>query len=100
MQWIASGAAAGVAALASGKAGIIANIGGKAFSFVDGLFSDRQKRKKEELSDQVNNCFEPLKDTLSLESPSSAINFYIETVGKEIEFIKIGEEYYTNLPLS
>ncbi|MBQ2833979.1 MAG: hypothetical protein IJE71_05155 [Clostridia bacterium] len=100
MQWIASGATVGAAALASGKAGIIANIGGKAFSFVDGLFSDRQKRKKEELSDQVNNCFEPLKDTLSLESPSSAINFYIETVGKEIEFIKIGEEYYTNLPLS
>lgn len=46
MQWITSSTAASVAALVNGKAGIIANIGGKAFSFVDGLFSVRQKQKK------------------------------------------------------
>lgn len=98
LQWIAS--AAGAAAMASSKSGIAANIGERAFSFVDGLLSDRQKRRKEELVAQINDCFESLKDAIALEAPSSAINLYIETVGQEIEFIRIGEEYYTNLPPS
>lgn len=98
-QWIVSGAAAG-AAMVTGKSGSAANSGDKAFTFVDGLFSDRQKRRKEEMATQINERFEQIKDTIALESPSSAIKFYIETVGQEIEFIKIGEEYYTNLPQS
>lgn len=98
VQWITSGTAGLVTALTTGCFGAVSNTGGKIFSLVDGLFSDHRKKKKEELSIQATGIFEPLKDTASLESPASSINLYIETVGQEIEIIRIGDDYYTNLP--
>lgn len=100
VQWIASGAAGVFSAMATGGIGLFANVGGKAFEFVDGLFSDHRKQQKQKIELQVHDCFEPLRDTVSLESPASSINLYIETVGREIEFVKIGDDVYTNLPES
>ena len=65
---------------------------------MDDLFSDHRKQQKEKISEQVNRRIASLEDTLTLESPAAAINLYIDSVGKEIEFVRIGGEYYTNLP--
>lgn len=96
LQWIASGAAG----IASTLATRTPNLGEKAFSFIDDLFSDHRKQQKERIGIQVKNYFAPLANTMALESPSSAINLYIDTVSKDIEFVKIDGDYYTNLPES
>ena len=98
VQFMASSAAGALSTLATGKMGAVAGLGEKAFSSVEDWFSDRRKQQKEKITVRINECFEPLGDMLLLESPSSTINRYIETVGQEIEFVKIGDDYYTNLP--
>lgn len=60
--------------------------------------SAHRKRQKKKIYAQVNESFSQLGDALALESPATAINFYINAVGKEIEFVWIDGEYYTNLP--
>lgn len=94
VQWITSCAVGVISVFITGWF----NTGEKMFSLFDDLFLDHRKKKKEDIFIQANEVFEPLKDTVSLESPSSAINLYIETVGKEIEIVRIGDAYYTNLP--
>ena len=100
LQWIASCVAGAASALATGGIGLFSNLGGKVFNLVDDLFSDHRKQQKEKIKIQVQNSFAPLKDTIALESPASAINLYIDTVGKDIEFVKIDGDCYTNLPES
>lgn len=98
VQFMASSAAGALSILATGKIGAVAGFGEKVFSSVEDWFSDRRKQQKEKITIRINECFEPLGDMLLLESPSSTIDRYIETVGQEIEFVKIGDDYYTNLP--
>ena len=97
-QWIASGAADLASTLTGRGIDLSPHLGGKILGFVDDLFSDHRKQQKEKISEQVNRRIASLEDTLTLESPAAAINLYIDSVGKEIEFVRIGGEYYTNLP--
>ena len=67
-------------------------------SDVDGLFNDHQKQKKAERVTLAKQYLGEPSDVSSLESPVHAITAYIESVGKEIELVKIGEDYYSNIP--
>ena len=101
LQWVTAGFAGIVIADLTGGIALglpgIAN-GQRAFSAVDNLFSDHQKTQKKEISNQNHSEFARLKDTALLDSPALSIDRYINSVGREIEYVKIGEEYYTNLP--
>ena len=96
LQWITSSLAAGISSFAGGLFGAVN--APRFFSLVDGLFTDHQKAQKAEISQKSFSEFAPLKDTVLLDSPASSIDRYINTVGREIEYVKIGEDYYTNLP--
>lgn len=96
LQWITSSLAAGISSFAGGLFGAVN--APRIFSLVDGLFTDHQKAQKAEISQKSFSEFAPLKDTVLLDSPASSIDRYINTVGREIEYVKIGEDYYTNLP--
>ena len=98
LQWITSSLAAVLPTSVGGLFGVAK--APKIFSLVDGLFTDHQKAQKTEILQKSRSEFAPLRDTTLLDSPASSINRYIDTVGREIEYVKIGEEYYTNLPES
>lgn len=98
LQWVTSGLAGIVSAAAMGWLGVFAGTSAKVFSWVDDLFKDHQKAQKAEISNQSQSEFAPLKDTALLDSPASSIDLFINTVGQEIEYVRIGEDYYTNLP--
>lgn len=98
LQWAASGLAGLAETLAAQRHGAAKGIGSTAFSLVNGLFSDRQKARKAEIVNQSHSEFAALGDTALLDSPDASIDLFIEAVGREIEYVKIGDEYYTNLP--
>lgn len=98
LQWAVSGVAALVESLALQRHGAAKGTGSTAFSLVDGLFSDRQKARKAEIVNQSRSEFAALGDTELLDSPAASIDLFIEAVGREIEYVKIGDEYFTNLP--
>ena len=67
-------------------------------SKVDALFNDYQKKKKTERVGSVKNYMDDLSDMSSLLSPVKAVTNYISSVGEEINILKVGDEYYTNIP--
>lgn len=67
-------------------------------SEVDGLFKNHQKQKKAERVTLAKQYMDELSDVALLESPIHTITAYIDSVGKEIELVKIGDDYYTNIP--
>ena len=98
LQWVTSGLAGVVSTAATGWIGALAGTGVKVFSLVDGLFNDHQRAQKAEITNQSHSEFAPLKDTSLLDSPATSIDQFINMVGQEIEYVKIGDDYYTNLP--
>lgn len=98
LQWITSGLAGIASAAATGWFGVFSGTGAKVFTWVDALFKDHQKTQKTEITNQSHSDFAPLKETALLDSPASTIDLFINTVGREIEYVKIGNDYYTNLP--
>lgn len=98
LQWLTIGASGAIAALLPGSQTNGLKLPSHIAGFVGGLFDDRRRKKKETIMLQAQDCFEMLRDMRNLESPALAIENYIQAVGCEVEFIRIGEVYYTNLP--
>ena len=98
LQWVTSGLAGFVSVASTGWPGVLTGTGAKVFSCVDDLFNDHQKAQKAEISNEIHSDFVPLKDPAFLDSPASSIDLFINSVGREIEYVRIGDDYYTNLP--
>lgn len=72
--------------------------GPKVSSLSNDLFSEYNRITKAEISNQCRAAFALLKDTTLLDAPASSIDLFIDTVDHEIEYVKIGDAYFTNLP--
>ena len=96
LQNLATGATTVVSIALGGIAGIFPGL--RLASNVDDLFKDNQKRIKAERVGYVKQFMDELSDVSSLLSPVKAVTNYISSVGKEIDIVKIGDEYYTNIP--
>lgn len=98
VEWLTAGTAGAVTTLATGIISAFTHSSNTGYNMIDDFFESRRQKNKEAIVKQVDAYFEPIRNTIALESPASAIDRYIEAVGQEVEFIKEGNDYYTNIP--
>lgn len=96
LQNLATGSAVVASVALGGIVGIFPGL--RLTSNVDALFKDHQKQKKAERVGFVKHFMNEISDVSSLLSPIKAVTNYISSVGKDIEIVKIGDDYYTNIP--
>lgn len=65
---------------------------------VDDLFTEQQKKKKDERIDLAKRYISHTSDVSSLDAPSAAISSFIDLVSARIEIVQVGDELYTNIP--
>lgn len=65
---------------------------------IDEFFDGRRKKKKEECVLLADNYLKQISDMDNVEAPARTLSHYIEIVENEIELVRIGQDYYTNIP--
>lgn len=65
---------------------------------IDEFFNGRRKKKKEECVLLADNYLNQISDMDNVEAPARTLSHYIEIMENEIELVRIGQEYYTNIP--
>lgn len=65
---------------------------------IDEFFDGRRKKKKEECVLLADNYLNQISDMDNVEAPARTLSHYIEIIENEIELVRIGQEYYTNIP--
>lgn len=95
-QTVASVATAGAAAFVGGVLAILPGV--KLAKKVDGLFTDQQKKLKDERVEMAGDLIEPLADVTKLEAPLQILENIERAKTQDVEILKIGPDYYTNLP--
>ena len=65
---------------------------------IDEFFNGRRKKKKEECVLLANNYLSQISDMDNVEAPARTLSHYIEIMENEIELVRIGQDYYTNIP--
>lgn len=65
---------------------------------IDELFDGRRKKKKEECVLLADNYLNQISDMDNVEAPARTLSHYIEIMENEIELVRVGSDYYTNIP--
>lgn len=64
---------------------------------IDEFFDGRRKKKKEECVLLADNYLNQISDMDNVEAPARTLSHYIEIMENEIELVRIGQDYYTNI---
>lgn len=73
-------------------------VGNKVAQYVDQNFNEKRKEKKEEKIKNLKLYMDHCGDTELLDSSVNSISKYIAATNDTIELLKIGNDYYTNIP--
>lgn len=65
---------------------------------IDVFFERRRKKKKEECVLLAEDYLSQISDMDNVEAPARTLSHYIEIMENEIELIRVGQDYYTNVP--
>lgn len=65
---------------------------------IDEFFDGRRKKKKEECVLLADNYLNQISDMDNVEAPARTLSHYIEIMENEIDLVRIGQDYYTNIP--
>lgn len=94
MRNIVSTVSGGLVALLSTNAGI------KAYTLVDDLFAASQKEKKTAQQIEVSPTIKAMMEIEIIEAPVKSVRESLQIIKDGIKIVRIGNEYYTNLPES
>ncbi|TCL58542.1 hypothetical protein EDD76_106195 [Kineothrix alysoides] len=72
--------------------------GVNAAQYVDEIFNEKRKENKKEKIESLKQYLEHLGDTELLDSSVNSISKYIAATKNTIELLKVGNDYYTNIP--
>lgn len=102
-QYTKMGLAGAVGGAAGGwRGGIFKAIGGAAAgasgSYV--IMNEHRKERKKALVALADESYERLESAPALEAPTTALKQYQQCLQKPSEFIRIGNELYTNIPIA
>lgn len=81
-----------IVTLVSPKAGI------KTFGLVDALFEDDQQKKKTNQQVQAAPILQDMLEFETIDAPYQSVQLSLKSIKEGIKVIKIGDEFYTNLP--
>lgn len=70
----------------------------KAFELVDALFEDDQKEKKSTQQKQAKPIFQEMLEFETIDAPYQTVQNSLCAIKEGIKVVKIGDDYYTNLP--
>lgn len=73
-------------------------VGIKAALYVDEIFNEKRKEKKKEKFESLKPYMDHCGDTELLDSSVNGISKYIAATYNTIELLKVGNDYYTNIP--
>ncbi|MDF3000995.1 MAG: hypothetical protein K0Q48_1114, partial [Bacillota bacterium] len=73
-------------------------VGIKAGKYVDGILNEKRKEKKKEKIESLKSYMDHCGDTELLDSSVNGISKYIAATSNTIELLKVGNDYYTNIP--
>lgn len=73
-------------------------VGIKAVQHVDEIFNGKRKEKKQEKIESLKLYMDHCRDTELLDSSVNGISKYIAATNNTIELLKVGDDYYTNIP--
>jgi len=73
-------------------------VGIKAVQYVDESFNEKRKEKKKEKIKSLKSYMDHCGDTELLDLSVNGISKYIEATNDTIELLRIGNDYYTNIP--
>lgn len=73
-------------------------VGIKAAQYVDQSFNEKRKERKEEKIKNLKSYMDHCGDTELLDSSVNGISKYIAATNNTIELLKVGNDYYTNIP--
>lgn len=95
-QNVAAVASAGAGVVLGGIAGLLP--GARLAKKVDELFVDQRKQLKTERIGMVEELIRPLSDETRLNAPLQVLETLEKVKSQPVEILRIGDEYYTNLP--
>ena len=97
--WWEKALAVGAGAIPTALAGIWgALFGNKAYRQVDDIFTTQRKARKAKQVNSAQDFLNVVTDTAAIEAPVNTVSSYIEIASEGIDILKIGSDYYTNIP--